>query len=180
MSIFCVKPNFSYALTAVDNAARAEDALSNNSNIVRTEFTPGPPGWAMVWRYPALTVAGGWGLSWELVFVVGVNGPVSSGRVAVCQPATWVGDKTIAGRSAATYVLSGAGFSVGELWRRAALATLTGGAVPHEFRTHAAAIAMIRGIPRMAACGFVTRTVLRYNAWRHKKEGPDLIRPLSC
>jgi hypothetical protein len=92
------------------------------------------------------------------VFVVGVNGPVRSARVAVGQPATCDGVNTMAGRSATTYVFSGRGFSAGEgvLWTRAALAVVTWAAVPHAVTRHVAAIPKTKAARRIATDAFVT------------------------
>jgi hypothetical protein len=97
------------------------------------------------------------------VFVVGVNGPVKSARVAVGQPATCAGVNTIEGRSAAAYVFSGAGFSagIGVLWTRAALALVTWAAVPHAFSRQVAAIPKTKAARRTATDVLVTGTVLR-------------------
>jgi hypothetical protein len=92
------------------------------------------------------------------VFVVGVKGPVRSARVAVAQPATCEGVNTMAGRSATTYVFSGAGFSAGEgvLWTRAALALVTWAAVPQAFNRPIATIPKTKAARRIATDAFVT------------------------
>jgi hypothetical protein len=90
------------------------------------------------------------------VFIVGVNGPVRSARVAVCQPAICELVKAIAGRSAATYVFSCEAGDGLALCMRAGLAVVTWEAVPHAFSRHVAAIPKTKAARRMATLAFVT------------------------